>query len=157
MEIKNQYCPCQSGQTYSICCAPLHQLKQQATTAEQLMRSRYSAFVMQQTAYLQATLHPSQHQANDIASLQHTMESTQWLGLRIVASTASADEAEVEFIAFYQQNPIGQLHERSRFIRQHNRWFYVDGTFLPPIKLRRNDDCICGSGKKLKRCHGSSS
>lgn len=154
--MKTQHCPCQSGQQYTTCCEPLHQQKQQAKTAEQLMRSRYSAFVMQHTEYLQATLHPSQHQPDDAVSLQQTMESTQWLGLRIVISAEYGDKAEVEFIAFYQDSPIGQLHERSRFIRQHNQWFYVDGTFLPPVKLQRNDKCICGSGKKLKRCHGSS-
>jgi SEC-C motif-containing protein len=151
-----QPCPCQSGQDYAACCGLLHQHKQTAKTAEQLMRSRYSAFVMQQIGYLQATLHASQRQPDDAVTLQQTMESTKWLGLSIVESIETGDEAEVEFIAFYAGQPIGQLHERSRFSRQHDQWFYVDGKFLPSIKLARNDNCFCGSGKKLKRCHGKS-
>jgi|SRR5690554_1731600 len=154
--MNTSHCPCQSGQNYVACCEPLHQNKQVAKTAEQLMRSRYSAFVMHQIGYLQATLHPSQHREDDAATLRQTMDSTQWLGLRIVTSAETDDKAEVEFIAFYLDRPIGQLHERSHFSRQHNQWLYVDGMFLPPVKLARNDPCICGSGKKLKHCHGKS-
>lgn len=152
--MKDQDCPCLSGKTYQDCCGLLHQGKQTAVTAEQLMRSRYSAFVMQHSNYLQTTLHPSQRQPDDITSLQQTMQTTQWLGLTIIEHSQDGDEAEVEFIAFYLDNTIGQLHERSRFCRQDGLWFYLDGEFLPPIKLGRNDNCICGSGKKLKRCHG---
>lgn len=149
-----QNCPCLSGKTYQNCCGLLHQGEQTAHSAEQLMRSRYSAFVMQNTRYLLATLHASQQQADDADSLQQTIETTQWLGLTIVDHTENGDEAEVEFIAYYVDKPIGQLHERSRFSRQQGQWFYVDGEFLASIKLSRNDSCVCGSGKKLKRCHG---
>lgn len=147
-------CPCSSGKLYIECCGLLHQGKQQAVNAEQLMRSRYSAFVMQNTSYLQATIHPSQRQPDDLLNLQQTMETTQWLGLTILDQTETGEQAEVEFIAFYVDKPIGQLHERSQFSRQQGQWFYMDGEFLPPIKLGRNDNCVCGSGKKLKRCHG---
>jgi len=149
-----QNCPCQSGKTYQTCCGLLHQGEQTAHSAEQLMRSRYSAFVMQNKSYLLATLHASQRQTDDADNLQQTMNSTQWLGLTIVDHTENGDEAEVEFIAYYVDKPIGQLHERSRFSRQQGQWFYVDGEFLAPVKLGRNDSCVCGSGKKLKRCHG---
>lgn len=149
-----QRCPCLSGQSYQACCGLLHQGKHPAETAEQLMRSRYSAFVMQHCEYLQSTLHPSQRQPDDIASFQQTMQTTQWLGLTILDHAQDGDEAEVEFIAFYADNPLGQLHERSRFCRQDGAWFYLDGEFLSPIKLGRNESCVCGSGKKLKRCHG---
>jgi len=152
--MNTQICPCLSGNTYQNCCGLLHQGDQTAHSAEQLMRSRYSAFVMQNITYLRATLHASQQQTDDVATLQQTMQTTQWLGLTIVDQTENGDEAEVEFIAFYVNDPIGQLHERSRFTRQQGQWFYLDGEFLAPIKLGRNDTCVCGSGKKLKRCHG---
>lgn len=105
---------------------------------------------------LQATLHPSQRQPDDAFKLQQTMEATQWLGLTIVDATEAGAQAEVKFIAFYVKQPIGQLHERSRFSRQHGQWFYLEGDFLPPIKLARNDSCVCGNDKKLKHCHGQS-
>ena len=80
-------------------------------------------------------------------------EQTQWLGLKIINHKPSAKTATVEFIAFYQDNPIGQLHEQSRFIQEDEQWYYTDGDILEPIKLSRNEACFCGSGKKLKRCH----
>lgn len=147
-------CPCASGKLYIDCCGLLHQWKQQAVNAEQLMRARYSAFVTHNTSYLQATIHPSQRQPDDVFNLQQTMKNTEWLGLIILDHKETGDQAEVEFIAFYVDKPIGQLHERSRFSRQQGQWFYVDGEFLAPIKLGRNENCVCGSGKKLKRCHG---
>ncbi|MCB2426852.1 YchJ family protein [Methylophaga pinxianii] len=152
--MKNFPCPCQSHSDYHACCGLLHQGGQTATSAEQLMRSRYSAYVLKNISYLQATLHPSHQQPDDAFNLQQTMATTQWLGLSIIDHVEKGDQAEVEFVAFYSDHPIGQLHERSRFSRQQGQWFYMEGDFLPPIKLGRNDSCICGSGKKLKRCHG---
>ena len=51
-----QPCPCGGG-SYGRCCAPMHRGERQAPTAEQLMRSRYSAFVRGEVDYLLAT-HP---------------------------------------------------------------------------------------------------
>ena len=49
-------CPCGGG-AYRSCCGPLHRGDQRAKTAEQLMRSRYSAFARGEIDYLLAT-HP---------------------------------------------------------------------------------------------------
>lgn len=148
-------CPCLSGKTYPDCCQPFHTGERQPETAELLMRSRYCAFNKGLLSYLIATLHPGKRQADDKQALQETIAATTWLGLKVVNHQQTDDDhAEVEFIAFYQDNPIGQLHENSRFIRTENRWYYLDGETLPPIKLGRNETCFCGSGKKLKHCHG---
>jgi SEC-C motif-containing protein len=152
--MNSKACPCQSGKSYSACCALLHNHTLIAETAEQLMRSRYSAFVMANIDYLIATLHTTQRRSEDRMQLQQTIDETQWLGLQIIDHHQHQNQAEVEFIAFYQGSPIGQLHERSRFVKEDNQWFYVDGELLPAIKLGRNEPCFCGSGKKLKRCHG---
>lgn len=127
------------------------------------MRSRYSAFATQNAGYLLETLHPSKHTASTLAELQASFkaEQTQWQSLKIVsAPAASGAEGFVEFVAFYSANTasqaatdIQQLHEHSRFVREEDRWFYIDGKHLPDIKLGRNDPCWCGSGKKLKKCH----
>jgi len=151
---ERQNCPCQSSKAYKECCEPLHQQKHLALTAEQLMRSRYSAFKLGLVNYLIATLAPSQRSADDHAVLTETIESTEWLGLRIIDHQQTQQQAAVEFIAFYQNEAsVGQLHERSQFVNLEGKWFYQTGDFLPPIKLSRNEPCFCGSGKKLKRCH----
>lgn len=118
------------------------------------MRSRYSAFVKHDIDYLLNTLHPDKRQADDRQTLQETCQHTQWLDLKIIDFKAHQNTAEVEFIAFYDENPIGQLHERSRFIFENGRWFYVDGDLLSAEKIPRNANCFCGSGHKFKRCHG---
>ncbi|MDB2705192.1 YchJ family protein [Pseudomonadota bacterium] len=148
-------CPCLSGKSYSLCCEPLHNKSLTANSAEQLMCSRYSAFYLAKVDYLIATLHPDKRQLDEHQLLQETIEQTSWLGLQIVKHNQRGNTATVEFIAFYQDENIEQLHERSNFVRQDNQWFYVDGQFLPAVKLGRNQNCFCGSGKKLKRCHSA--
>ncbi|MDT8310129.1 MAG: YchJ family protein [Methylophaga sp.] len=147
-------CPCGQPQTYQNCCQPLHLGKHLATDATSLMRARYCAFVKQDIDYLMNTLHPEQHHADDRQALQQTCQTTQWLGLKIINAESHGQQAEVEFVAFYHDRPVGQLHERSRFVYQDGQWFYLDGTFLPAVKLARNDPCICGNSRKFKQCHG---
>lgn len=123
------------------------------------MRSRYTAFCTGNIDYLIATHHPSKYQTNDRQALAQTIAETMWLSLRVLTSDRSKEAAgigSVEFVAFYQsRSKIGQLHERSEFIRQSDRWYYRQGTILEPISLSRNDPCWCGSGKKYKKCHGA--
>lgn len=148
-------CPCNNTKSYQACCQALHDGKSTASSAEQLMRSRYSAFVIGNIAYLIATLHPDKRQTDDEAILSQTIEDTHWLGLKIIRHKSAGNIATVEFVAFYQDQPIGQLHERSNFIKLDKHWFYVDGEMIGPIKLSRNEVCFCGSGKKMKKCHNS--
>lgn len=150
-----QSCPCGSGHIYSECCEPLHQMNEQAQTAEALMRSRYSAFVLKNADYLLKTLHPDYHTEHERESLVALFNETTWLGLKVIKHVPKGLSAEVEFSAFYQDNDhVSQLHERSRFIKIDTQWYYMDGTFLPPLTLARNEVCFCGSGTKFKRCHG---
>ena len=51
-------CPCGSNLKYDECCLPLIKGDKTAITAEQLMRSRYSAYVKKEVGYLRASLHP---------------------------------------------------------------------------------------------------
>lgn len=118
------------------------------------MRSRYSAYCLGEVDYLIKTHHPDKRQEGDSQSLKQSIEETQWLGLKVIRHKPSAQLATVEFIGFYQEEPIGQLHEKSCFIKQDGKWFYVDGDILPSIKLSRNESCFCGSKKKFKKCHG---
>ena len=127
------------------------------------MRSRFSAFCCKQIDYLLETLHPSQHSNNDKQYLTSTIESCHWLALKIKQThmgQAKHQTGEVEFIATFQQDEkLGQLHERSSFVKEQDRWFYMNGNIIPTtdtivMNLGRNDTCWCGSGKKYKKCHG---
>lgn len=97
-------------------------------TAEELMRSRFAAFRDGDVDWLLATWHRSTRPAElDLSGNPH------WRGLQIVdtvAGTEDDDEGIVEFRATYlADGEVGVLHERSRFVREDGRWFYVDGTF----------------------------
>ena len=122
-------CPCQSGRAYAGCCAPLHRGDAVAETADALMRSRYSAYVLADADYLRATWHPS--------TRPETLEPgdaarTRWLGLDVRRhEQPDATHAIVEFVARYRigGGPAVRLHEISRFVREDGRWLYVDGEF----------------------------
>jgi SEC-C motif-containing protein len=118
-------CPCGSGRAYEQCCLRWHS-GDPAPTAQALMRSRYSAFVLRNEPYLLATWHESKRPSTVEFDLNQ-----KWLGLTIVDSDATdATSAEVEFIARYRIGgaSAARLHERSRFVKEGDRWYYVDGT-----------------------------
>lgn len=119
-------CPCGQDRNYTHCCAPLHQGEAQAITPEQLMRSRYSAYVLGLSDYLRRSWAPETCPADLPADPQ-----CKWLGLTIRAHAQSdADHGTVEFVARYKINGRAfRLHEVSRFERRDGRWLYVDGQF----------------------------
>lgn len=118
-------CPCGSGALYQDCCEPYH-LSLAAPSAEKLMRSRYSAYVLGLEEYLLDTWHPSTRpQYLNLAN-----DRTKWLGLEVKRFEPNDESAIVEFIARYKTNGKAEkLHETSRFKRIAQRWFYVDGEF----------------------------
>ncbi len=121
------------------------------------MRSRYTAYHQGDIDYLIATHHPTRRYGGQRTAIAQSTAASTWLGLRVIATEAgqTADsQGVVEFIAHYLDPRPGQVHERSRFVRQKQRWFYVDGDALPPVVPKRGDPCWCGSGKKYKACHG---
>ena len=104
------------------------------------------------------TGHASTRKPGDREAISQTCRTTHWLGLKIIKTSADMTDDNigyVEFAAFYTTEKSGQLHERSRFIRESGRWYYLDGEMLPPLVLKRNAPCWCLSGKKYKRCHGN--
>ncbi len=149
-------CPCGSGSDYATCCGPLH-AGAPATTAEALMRSRYCAFARRDADYLVRSWHPSRRSETAEQLRQH-FGDTIWEGLEILeqdAGGAGEDSGTVTFCAHYRNGAhSGELHERSRFLREAGHWFYVDGDPLPAVRRGRNDRCWCGSGRKFKQCHG---
>ena len=130
-----QACPCERVDaskkplTFANCCARyLNDFENTpAPDAESLMRSRYCAFVLNRSVYLLATWHASTRPAE-----VRQDDSTQWLGLDVRRHTVNdANHAEVEFVARYRTAGRGvRMHERSRFVCEAGRWYYVDGDLL---------------------------
>lgn len=141
-------CPCGSAKDYADCCKPLHQ-GQSAASAEALMRSRFSGFALQLTDYLLASWHPSTRPD------QFELEpSTQWKRLEILSAGNDTLNGHVHFKAYYQERQQWHLlEETSKFVFENGHWFYLSGNYKPQIlKPNRNDECLCGSGKKFKKC-----
>lgn len=121
-------CPCGNDAGYARCCGLLHD-GGVAETAERLMRSRYSAYVLKREDYLLATWHASTRPA--YLKLAAQQPAPTWLGLNIKRHEASGDHAVVEFVARlrYGGGKAQRMHEISRFVREDGRWYYVDGEF----------------------------
>ncbi len=116
-------CPCGSGRADDDCCGPLLAGARAASTPEQLMRSRYTAFVRRDAAYLLATWHPSTRPARLVLDARRS-----WTGLEVVSTTGGlfADEGTVSFHAHYRDGRVhGVQAEDSAFVRVAGRWAYV--------------------------------
>lgn len=158
-------CPCGSEKKYDECCGPIIKGETNAPTAEALMRSRYTAYVVGEIEYLKESLVPEKHGDHDESAVREWSESAEWLGLTINGTSLGLENDEtgvVEFACRYRQNAqTVEYRERSEFKKIDGRWFYVDGHALPPDtyrretpKVGRNEPCPCGSGKKYKKCCG---
>ncbi|MEL1263415.1 YchJ family protein [Pseudoxanthomonas putridarboris] len=121
-------CPCGTGRAYAACCGRYH-AGEAAPDAEALMRSRYSAFVLRDAAYLRASWHPDTRPA-ELGVEDGPDAHTVWLDLSVKRHRVTGpDAAEVEFVARYRVGggSAVRLHERSRFVRIEGRWYYLDG------------------------------
>ena len=148
----SQNCPCGQGQ-YAACCQPLHLKQQVAQTAEQLMRSRYSAFALQQIDYILQTTALGQQSTLDRAAIADWSQSNQWLKLDVVQHQPKLDKthALVEFKAHYHDGTQAHIHhEVSHFVLHQQQWYFLDPTLDMQITMKQ--PCICGSGKKFKQC-----
>ena len=172
-------CPCQSQKDFEKCCKPFLAGEAMPQTAEELMRSRYTAFTQVDVDYLKKTLAPESRTDFDAATTKKWAEQAKWKGLQILATEkgqASDKKGSVEFIATYEAEGEGlDHHETAQFRKADNgQWLFIDGeshthkegeghqhhhekpaTVVRELpKIGRNDPCVCGSGKKYKKCHG---
>jgi len=120
-------CPCGAPVSYGNHCRKLHTAGFAGlnASAEDTMRSRYSAYVVEDEAYLLATWHPSTRPA------RVTFDGVEWHGLTVIGSVGGvglSNEGQVEFTARFRRNDAHlELHELSSFVREGGRWLYVDG------------------------------
>ncbi|HKJ54340.1 MAG TPA: YchJ family protein [Gammaproteobacteria bacterium] len=145
-------CPCRSGRHFDRCCGRFISHEATPENAQQLMRSRYSAYVLGEAGYLHDSWHPEYRPADCSVD-----PGIRWLGLDIIASSADGDRAQVEFEArLLIDGRVDTIHEISDFLRLEDRWFYTRGEQLAARfaswKPARNEPCPCGSGNKFKRC-----
>ncbi|WP_405607993.1 YchJ family protein [Polaribacter sp. Asnod1-A03] len=115
-------CPCNPSKQYEDCCKKAHQNIQSVATAEALMRSRYSAFVLADIDYLQKSHHsktrPSKREKEEIFTWTKSVE---WIKLDVLQSTKNT----VEFKAyFYENGSLNVIHENSFFEKEDNYWVY---------------------------------
>ncbi len=158
-------CPCGSNLTYEECCGPLISGEKTASTAEQVMRARYSAYVRAEVGFLLSSLHPDHRSDFDEKSTRSWAESSEWHNLEIVKTEEGGPEdskGRVEFIASYTEKGVRRdHHEMASFVKEDGIWYFMDGELVPvkPVvrsspKTGRNEPCPCGSGKKFKKCCG---
>jgi SEC-C motif-containing protein len=121
-------CYCGHSLSFENCCQPIINGIKKASSAEELMRSRYSAYCTQAADYLVNTTHLSTRKFHKKSDILEWSKSNDWLKLEIIA----ANETTVEFKAFYlYENGKAQMHhEKSTFIFEDGNWFYVDGIFF---------------------------
>lgn len=118
------------------------------------MRSRFSAYATKAYLYIIDTYAAEQraHLSLDVISAHD--EGTNWKRLEVI----NASSSQVEFKAFYiRAGKFYCMHERSEFVKENHRWRYLKGDIQSDsgkVELGRNSECLCGSGKKFKRCCG---
>ena len=155
-------CFCGSKKDFSTCCEPIINGENKAITAEQLMRSRYSAYVVVETKYLILSSHFSLSKNQNEDDIKLWAEENKWQKLEIISThkgQAEDSRGEVEFKAFYidLEGKLQVHNEKSTFVKEGDKWFYLSGIIdqkIAPQTQNRNDFCACGSGKKYKKCCG---
>ncbi len=125
-----QLCPCGKQMAYQNCCEKFHLGLSRAHTAEELMRSRYSAFAKKLSSYLMQTLHPEKVTPKTLVELNESFVDCLWLKLNITARTGGLPNVKIGTVSFVADYKIGdkkfQMKENSLFIKINDEWFYKE-------------------------------
>ena len=157
----NQPCLCNSGVNSGECCLPILKAYTKATTAEALMRARYSAHVLGEIDFIVDTFHPKSRSKTSRATIEKWAMQTKWTGLEVLSVLEGGPTdtvGKVIFKAHYDlQGKAKFHHEDAVFTQEDGTWYYLDGSTPKTqpkrsFKLGRNEPCHCGSGKKYKKC-----
>lgn len=145
-------CPCQSEKNYQSCCGQYLDGPVNPPNAEALMRARYSAYTKGRITYITQTMAGKAAIGFNPIEAKQWATSVEWLGLVVFShQQQDATHATVTFAArFKDARGIQFIYETSQFEKINQRWSYIDGLQLPLPS--RNEACLCGSGKKFKRC-----
>jgi len=122
-------CYCGHLKPYTDCCEKAHRNIAEAKTAEQLMRSRYSAFVLANGDYLMATHHTSTRPTKEKKAIVNWAKSVKWIKLEVLETSAGQEndtKGTVTFNAYFFENgKVDVIHEKSAFVRENNLWSYL--------------------------------
>ena len=122
-------CYCGSLKSYANCCEKVHKNITEAKTAEQLMRSRYSAFVLANGNYLMQSHHSSTRPLKEKKAIVKWAKSVEWIKLEVIETTkgtANDTNGTVTFNAyFYENGKVDVIHEKSAFLKENNHWTYL--------------------------------
>ncbi len=154
-------CPCGSTLLFNDCCHLFITQEKTPATAEQLMRSRFSAYATRNGQYIFDTYGVTPQKQQTVEAIQSWADECLWLALQIHES----HESIVEFSAYYVvDNTLCELRERSNFAIEQGKWCYINGEMLvhtERAKVKRNEICYCNNyptswsahkGKKFKHC-----
>lgn len=177
----NTNCYCGTGKNFADCCQLFIQKTQDPDTAEQLMRSRFSAYAIQNGQYIYDTYATTSQASHTVEEIEQWSKACVWIALEVhinengMLKEESSQEQFVEFSAYYvHESTLCELREKSRFIleevidsnHQSKQWRYIDGEIklnqaLSTIK--RKETCPCNlfptawsinKAKKFKQCCG---
>ena len=122
-------CPCGLSRSYENCCHKSHLSLNNALSAEQLMRSRYTAFTKANGDYLMKSHHSSTRPLSEKKSIVKWAKSVEWLRLEILNKTFGQEndnEGTVEFKAYFKERDRVQcIHENSKFVKEKGAWTYL--------------------------------
>jgi SEC-C motif-containing protein len=130
-------CACTSGKSYGDCCRPLLRGEREAPDAVAMMRSRFSAFALDYSAYLWRTLHPShpdraRPEAEILRNFRRASRTMEYRALSILDSAGDAGRAQVLFLARVGDRGRDlSFLERSDFLHDGTGWRYANGTVRP--------------------------
>lgn len=128
-------CYCCSGRKFEDCCQPFISGAAKPRTAEELMRSRYTAYATVEIEYILRSTHPSTRKFHEPEIIEHWAKTSRWQKLEIISTgkgNSSEKEGTVEFKAYFlDANDQMQIHhENSNFRKELGKWFFVDGQIL---------------------------
>jgi SEC-C motif-containing protein len=158
-------CPCSSGKDLASCCEPILSGKQKAKTAEQLMRSRYTAYATGNVDWIVDSQSPDGRAFVDRKATEEWSKRATWRRMEVLETKDGGEGDEEGFVDFKAHYTIGDEdivhHEIASFRKEDGEWFFVDGIEVKPRPYKRldrkvgpNEPCTCGSGKKFKKCCG---
>lgn len=158
-------CPCNSTKPFEECCQAVI-AGSPAPTAESLMRSRYTAMVLGDLDHIERTCTEDARQTFNRPEMEHSLPGIEWLGLEVLGSERGQEGDDAGTVSFrFAYRFEGREHaqrEIATFERTNGNWLYDRSEInpkAPPVRVERigrNDPCPCGSGKKHKKCCGSS-
>lgn len=123
-------CPCGSTKSYDDCCGPFIDGRRLPKTAEELMRSRYSAFALKKVDYIKNTHDPLTAPGFDFEQNKMWAHQVEFIRLDVLKHLPQGQQATVEFRAYYRDNDqVHCHHELSSFRFDGTRWFYSSGKY----------------------------